>query len=816
MKWWCLFLIKDDTGKHRVEDYFRRVKGLTAAASWKLRLAANHLLPLMPHREIHYALLPSLGATFEEVETWKSTSLASFESDLQSWLSDVPELKETCECPPQPTVADGDSAARRIHDLLDKLPTPGAHILDIIVDGDLFSDLPVKDNVLLYGALLRAHTWHHASFRPLTRHGNDADLGGWLSHLGVSGLRLQADWIPLWKGTITLGTDTPFGHFELQCSVPPSELTAIYNTRAASGDKQATEETVLWSSSLEVLEEFTFSSLPMHLLMPVPLRLVATSSSQSAAAKFLEHCVANQKVCIVVRLSFWDGAELKTKPPKRTTAEWRHNLQKGGPLRIMSATDSCLQEAASGHLHFILVSNGNIPVLFPLRKTPSPVMEQCLYSGREADCLPIATDDPAHKLLQSIPLVSTSSILESVRCTNSRRLAAIRNFSAQCDSASCNPEELERWLLKLDTHQFGWVTDDTADLSASPPDSETLASLGDPSDWPERRFLVSNSLKGLAGAENCTMAKGGDDNEQKVMSISATEILKLFDDSGHARRKPTGSVAILGQRTRPSATREEVERTEWPRLLLCKYHDMYYNLDSEVLESSCCAMREQFLVNETATTCSSSLGGSAIPVSKAAAKISSQARLAVRKSPRKHPASRGQGAAPRDQQQQQQRKRGTRVASAPVRRSPRKAALTQGVPRKTVPLVQNSPCIALPSPQLRRSPRKSGRKLEFDGSRKQVPETGGGVLSAAEKLRLKLRVAVANALEKNGVTQGSHLYKPCGKKLFAICSTFAQDLVGTGRTSELLQKIADSHAKQVVKFEKLKAGHCKSETTGPG
>ncbi|XP_077543144.1 mdm2-binding protein-like [Haemaphysalis longicornis] len=810
MKWWCLFLIKDGTGKHKVEDYFRCVKGLTAAASWKLRLAANHLLSLMPHREIHCAILPFLGAPFEEFETWKSTSLASFESDFQGWLSDASELKETCECPPQPPVADGDSAARRIHDLLDKLPAPGAHILDIIVDEDLFGDLPVKDNVLLYGAMLRAHTWHHASFRPLSSSSNSADFDGWLNHLGVSGLGLQADWIPLWKGTITLGTDTPFGYFELQCSVPPSELTAMHNTRAASGYKHATEESVLWSSSLEVLEEFTFSSLPMHLLMPVPLRLVAMSSSESAAAKFLEHCVANQEVCIVVRLSFWDEAELKTKPSKRTTAEWRHNLQKGGPLRIMSAADCCLQEAASGHLHFILVSNGKIPVLFPLRKTPSPGLEQCLYSGREADSLPVATNDTAHKLLQSIPLVSTSSILESVQRTNTHRLAAIKDFLAQCNSASCDAEELERCLLKLDTDKFDWVTDDTADLSVSPPD-ETPASLGDPSDWPERRFLVSNSLKGSAGAENCTMAKGGDDLEQKVMSMSATEILKLFDDSGHARRKPTGSVPILGQSTKPSATKEEVERTKWPHLLQCKYHDMYYNLDSEVLESSCCAMRERFLANETATTCSASL--SAIPVSKAAAKVSSQARPSVRRSPRKQPVSRGQGAPLRHQQQ----KRGTRVASAPLRRSPRKAASTQqGLPRKTVPLVQNSPHIALPSPQLRRSPRKSGRKLEFDASKKQVPEPGGGVLSAAEKLRLKLRVAVANALEKNGVTQGSRLYKPCGKKLFAICTTFAQDLVGTGRTSELLQKIADSHAKQVVKFEKLKAGHCKSETTGPG
>ncbi|KAL3186521.1 hypothetical protein MRX96_027339 [Rhipicephalus microplus] len=78
---------------------------------------------------------------------------------------------------------------------------------------------------------------------------------------------------------------------------------------------------------------------------------------------------------------------------------------------------------------------------------------------------------------------------------------------------------------------------------------------------------------------------------------------------------------------------------------------------------------------------------------------------------------------------------------------------------------------------------------------------------------MKLRVAVANGAEKNGAPQSSPLYKACGKKFFAICSTFAKDLIGCGRKSELLQNIADSHAKQVANFEMLKPGICKSETS---
>lgn len=34
------------------------------------------------------------------------------------------------------------------------------------------------------------------------------------------------------------------------------------------------------------------------------------------------------------------------------------------------------------------------------------------------------------------------------------------------------------------------------------------------------------------------------------------------------------TVCFQGQSTKPSATKEEVERTKWPHLLQCKYHDM--------------------------------------------------------------------------------------------------------------------------------------------------------------------------------------------------------------------------------------------------
>ncbi|XP_054917707.1 uncharacterized protein [Dermacentor andersoni] len=672
MKWWCLFLIRDDAGKDTVEEYFRRLKVLTASTSWKVRFAANHLLPLMPHQEIHFAILPFLLSTCEELEvSWKSSKLGSFEGDLQSWLDDVARLKDTYEFPSQLSSAEGGSAAKRIHDLLDKLPIPGTHTFEVIIERNLFSDLDVKTNVLLYGSLLRAHMWHHATFRPLGVGSNSSQLNTWLDHLGVAGIALDAAWIPMWKGAVAVGNSAPSCHFELQCSVPVFELTALNKISAASEEKFLSEENVLWSSYLEILEEFAFSSLPMHLVIPLPFRLVPISTVHSMAAEYLKCQAADQERCLTVRLPYWDDVELKTKPSKPSTSEWRHNLLMERPLQ---------------------------------------------------------------------------------------------------------------------------------------------PSLGDPADWPERLFLVSESLKGSASGENRTMSNAGGSPGHKMLSISAAEIIKLFDESGRAKRKPVHLVHIVGQSTKPSISRNQVESTYWPDVLQYKYHDMYYNTDSEVLESSCCAMREQCLVDETATTCTSSLESSTLPQSKSR-KPSSKACVPARKSPQKRSLNRDRTALRGHQQKHSlSSTRNDRVASAPLRRSPRKAASSQNMPRKTVPLVRNSPQAAASPFQLRRSPRKNIRKQECEESRRETVDPVSG--TAAEKLRLKLRVAVANALEKNGVIQSSPLYKPCGKKLFAICSTFAQDLVGSGRTSELLQKIADSHAKQVVKFEMLKPGHRKSETLG--
>ncbi|MPC71849.1 hypothetical protein E2C01_066139 [Portunus trituberculatus] len=69
----------------------------------------------------------------------------------------------------------------------------------------------------------------------------------------------------------------------------------------------------------------------------------------------------------------------------------------------------------------------------------------------------------------------------------------------------------------------------------------------------------------------------------------------------------------------------------------------------------------------------------------------------------------------------------------------------------------------------------------------------------------KLRVAVVESLEREGMRMKDSLFKVCFKKLFAVCHPFALDVIGQGSTSKNMEKIATAHVKQVIDFERRRA-----------
>ncbi|EEC04058.1 hypothetical protein IscW_ISCW002234 [Ixodes scapularis] len=514
------------------------------------------------------------------------------------------------------------------------------------------------------------------------------------------------------------------------------------------------------------------------------------------------------KRCAVVRLSYWDVCDLKSGPPQCTSRTWRTAVQTGQWLQ-----DPAAQEP-SGSLHFVLIPHRSSVMLLPLQKLPpAPVLSLSFACSRPGGSYaPIAPDEQLDcQLIQGIPLVSATSIFSSVQQMNTAFLAPPRDFLGDKGRTLADATGFGSASWELSISLADLVVDSTA-VSAPASERSNLSSLekcqlseviGDPSDWPERRALLLSSADMAKLSDNSTMTRSG----SAPKTVSAKDILRFFDESGNAKRPPLEAISYERGLAAPSVDKEQLKIAEWPRCLQCRYHDVYYNVDSKSYESCGQFVGERTPLDETATTCIPNRASSVLAIAEVTASAASSCGSSPipRKSGRKTSSTAPVGdsvPSGADELRRSPRKKctviaGQRTTSSRLRRSPRKAAAEKSATGRLQQVTQ----------------AKSPRRLDLERVRRrgemQAPvasTTNPNSSAATRKLRLKLRVAVANALEQNGVPQRSLLFKSCGKKLFAICWTFAEDLAGSGRVSRLLQNIADAHVKQVVEFERLKCG----------
>ena len=69
--------------------------------------------------------------------------------------------------------------------------------------------------------------------------------------------------------------------------------------------------------------------------------------------------------------------------------------------------------------------------------------------------------------------------------------------------------------------------------------------------------------------------------------------------------------------------------------------------------------------------------------------------------------------------------------------------------------------------------------------------------------RKKLRGAVYDALVERKINENDPLFRPCFKKLFDICSVFAQNMPkDTNSTKKWLSMVANQNADSVINLEK--------------
>ncbi|XP_064466720.1 uncharacterized protein LOC135377904 [Ornithodoros turicata] len=787
MKRFFVFFVKDVDTRDTIQQYLQNVEVANRALSSKLRFAGKHLVSLLPDEKIYVAILPLLMCSSGGIESlltsWTETSFDCFETDLDVLINELLKFKDLYQFPSNLTSDEGNSAARFLHELLGKLPAVGTYTIDIAADEYLFDELDLESNVQLYGALLRACTWYHVSIQSLNEHESSTSYTWWLDHLGIQRSKLLQQWITVWKGHLHVPNGSSFGNVELQVKVHRENITASHPEFCRDGQPEVLHSSPLhshthriWSSELEILDEFHIDTFRMHLICPILFRLLSHSHQSSNVSRFIQQCGEDNRKGFILRLSYWEDNDVTKRQTSPSMQAWRKAVQQKTLSRIPPRSQD-----PTGHLHFILIPSFNSAMILPLWKDPAYV--DATYLSTNGNYSQVLPSGKLSEAMKSVPCVLTTAGALSLykdRCLQirSNTLAGNENVSNVSDATG----------LLRDIWKEAFILESGGTCRRALP--APLPASEDPSDWPERRFLLQKSLLSSKPTRHLALSKSGA-MQPSSTSVSAKDILKLFKGSGEAKHVSKETLQYIECKMKPSITAERLDALAWPYLLHCKYHDLYYNTDTEELESSCNAAKEQLVMDETLTTFDSNLLPTIFklgPTTKTLECESLQTSprknslaphappVTLRRSPRKRPLI-------------AQNEAGTSSSSL-QRRSPRKLSTTQ---------------------HLRKSPWKrsesarditSTRKTSHKSMRRKAQVEASSRTN--EKLKMKVRIAVANALESHGIAQKDPLFNACGKKLLSICKTFAQDLLGSGRTTQQLQHIADSHAAQVINFERLK------------
>merc|ERR1719273_1251199 len=105
---------------------------------------------------------------------------------------------------------------------------------------------------------------------------------------------------------------------------------------------------------------------------------------------------------------------------------------------------------------------------------------------------------------------------------------------------------------------------------------------------------------------------------------------------------------------------------------------------------------------------------------------------------------------------------------------------------------------------LRRTPRKTKpTRVESQIRPQQQQQQPAKVEDSHAIFRKKLRGAVYDALVERKINENDPLFRPCFKKLFDICSVFAQNMPkDTNSTKKWLSMVANQNADSVINLEK--------------
>ncbi|KAK4299691.1 hypothetical protein Pmani_028049 [Petrolisthes manimaculis] len=723
--------------------------------------------------------------------------------------------------------------AESLHKFADELQDVGNYLIYLIWCVDKYSPNP-SEVPEFYGALRRIQQWN---------------LGGlYIACKDMEVVKEWPDFLPLhittssseilesilstfWRGHLTLceeGTEDTI--------IIPECVVHCTRGQPALGNN-AKQDALYFLPTAEVVTDFDIGTLPWVYLRHGAVYTITPAQfideeEQDEAATLIDMFTAQAGIATLIRLHYsplppvLEGVRsLSTEEWKRTHAEGHFDLVPSLQFKGYHLT-----------LNLIILSEGaqSGKGLMVALQSPTAcgedVMKFISKANNIQNCCNKEEENRVLELLKETPQLSSlhMAALSHLSFTLPKKVQSGLN------QAGCPVNQLdEEAKREVEGAASNELLQSLFLIPAPPYCLPSLKYLVIPetavssTEWPEYLALVKSDAdmqKATQSRRNSGDLLGGlapPPPSDAILTLDAGHLTKLFTKSGQPvekiRRKMIKHTSTGQYPFKIKSFLEKVKLFAWPEALYAQHHGIYYNVNEryEKFIEMCNQVKNRCIRQETASTCTIFQDKDAAyvtvashkPTSKDGTKPDTSKPQEAKKTTSRGMKAKGVSTGEDIENVSLRSGHSARLVQAATRRSPRKHPSKPGKPKRSPkkvgseqPRRKSSLADIMKPSDLLQPTQTRGASVRANAETKRVPKPAD--LSDVHKQ--KLRVAVVEALEKEGMKMKATLFKVCFKKLFTVCRPFALDVIGQGSTSKNLEKIARAHVKQVIEFERRK------------
>ncbi|KAK7085981.1 hypothetical protein SK128_023172 [Halocaridina rubra] len=719
--------------------------------------------------------------------------------------------------------------AEGLHEFANGLQDTGSYLLYILWCVSKYAPNP-SEVPEFYGSLKRLCQWHFGGLYIICE--NIEIVKEWpgflplhIASLSESIVKLALD--TFWRGHLVFSADRNDGSVQL-----PESVISLFSGQPVL-ETNSNQDALFMLPTAEVVADFDVGTLPWIFIKNgsvyelTPAEHTDPEDREEVTA-MIDVLTAQAGMATLIRIRYSPHPPVLEGVRALSTDEWKR-------INVEGQFDLTPKLYFKGYhmvMNMIILSEGATPgkAMVVALQDPNSCGEDVvrLYSNarlREQQEMPKADEERLIELLRETPnLTSVHMAVLSHLSLNfpreiRRRLTRAGLMDRGFDDATKRAveavasEEFLRCLLMTPAPPCPVIEK----FNTIPPEISVSCNS-----WPEYIALIKAESEMSRHNQN----KAGDllgglappPPTTSVLTLEASQLYKLFTKSGQPaeriKRKMTKHVSSGKHLLKVKSTLAEVKHLKWPEALYAYHHGVYYNADEwqEKFSEECHNIENRCITQETASTCSPFQDKEAAYVTvsshRSSSKDSQNSSKGVQGTDALKSVRRVNSLCTEDTMSVRS-VRSSVCNRPPLRRSPRKhyqyghSAGKRSPQRQKIKGVRNSKensssrNLAKPSDLL----QPSSSRAHLRSSARTNPKPA----DLSDLHKQKLRVAVVNTLESEGIKMKNPLFKVCFKKMFAVCRPFALDVIGQGSTSKTMEKIAKSHVKQVIEFEKHKA-----------